>query len=149
MWEIVFDLQRFENINNVASNTLVSGTTGDDIITNSGEYVTIDGGAGDDSIGNTGSNVSINGGDGNDVITDENGSVSVDINAVIYSEHSYKLFDDGMTWDEAKAYCENLGGHLVTITDSEEQTFIESLLVNGTKNSYWLGGFRNENNAWQ
>lgn len=32
-----------------------------------------------------------------------------------------------MTWEEAKLACEQLGGHLVTITSSEEQDFIESL----------------------
>ena len=32
-----------------------------------------------------------------------------------------------LTWEEAKLACEQLGGHLVTITSSEEQDFIESL----------------------
>ena len=30
-----------------------------------------------------------------------------------------------MTWQQAKQYCEDLGGHLVTITDNKEQSFIE------------------------
>ena len=32
-----------------------------------------------------------------------------------------------MTWTEAKAYCENLGGHLITINDStENEYFVKS-----------------------
>lgn len=57
-----------------------------------------------------------------------------------YNGHSYKIFDNSMTWADAKAYCENLGGHLVVITDEDEQSFVENLLGGGTKNSYWLGG---------
>ena len=45
-----------------------------------------------------------------------------------------------MTWTNAKAYCEGLGGHLATITSAEEQAFIEQLLLVGQKNQYWLGG---------
>jgi formylglycine-generating enzyme required for sulfatase activity len=47
-----------------------------------------------------------------------------------------------MSWTEAKAFCENLGGHLATITSEEEQVFIENLLAReGSKNCYWLGGY--------
>ena len=60
--------------------------------------------------------------------------------ATTFNGHSYKVFDEGMTWTEAKAYCESLGGHLVTITSQEEQIFVESILEKGTKNSYWVGG---------
>ena len=35
-----------------------------------------------------------------------------------------------MTWTEAKAYCESLGGHLATITSAGEQAFIESIINN-------------------
>lgn len=44
-----------------------------------------------------------------------------------------------MTWREATAYCESLGGHLVTITSQEEQTFIENLIKNGAREQYWIG----------
>ncbi|MBQ4110139.1 MAG: hypothetical protein IJC74_04580 [Clostridia bacterium] len=53
--------------------------------------------------------------------------------------HTYQLFDESMTWEEAKAYCESIGGHLTTVTSGEEQKVIENLLENGTKNQYWLG----------
>lgn len=55
---------------------------------------------------------------------------------------TYRVFNEPMTWEEAVAYCESLGGHLVTINSAEEQYFIETLLKNGVKNSYWLGAER-------
>ena len=98
-----------------------------------------------------------NDGDFTDYGTDNGGHAFIcewdtaDTSQVIsnYNGHTYQLFDSGMTWDEAKAYCESLDGHLVTITDSSEQSFVESLLSNGSKNSYWLGGFKDDNGSWQ
>jgi hypothetical protein len=47
-----------------------------------------------------------------------------------------------MSWTDARRYCEERGGYLVTITDSGEQAFIEGLLAReGNKNCYWLGGY--------
>lgn len=65
-----------------------------------------------------------------------------------YNGHCYKIFNEGMTWEQAKAACERQGGHLVTITSSEEQAVIENLLRSkGNKNNYWLGAYRN-GSAW-
>jgi len=63
-------------------------------------------------------------------------TISVDF----FNGHTYAIFDKSLTWQEAKEYCESLGGHLVTITSKEEQNFIENLLDNGSKWFYWLGG---------
>ncbi len=60
-------------------------------------------------------------------------------NATVFNGHSYKVFDESMTWSEAKEYCESLGGHLVTITSLEEQSFVENIVNNGNKNCYWIG----------
>ncbi len=46
--------------------------------------------------------------------------------AVEFNGHYYKFYDVGMTWYEAKEYCESLGGHLVTITSEEENNLIQS-----------------------
>ena len=80
----------------------------------------------------------------------ESGTISdIPDNATYYKGHYYRIYNDGMTWEEAKTFCENLGGHLVTITDESEQTAIENLLrFYGNKNCYWLGGYK-ENNNWQ
>ena len=57
----------------------------------------------------------------------------------VWNGHTYKMYDDSMTWVEAKAFCEEKGGHLVTITSQEEQAFIESLLSGSLKRGYWMG----------
>ncbi|MBQ1704113.1 MAG: InlB B-repeat-containing protein [Oscillospiraceae bacterium] len=53
--------------------------------------------------------------------------------------HRYDLFDYHMTWHEAKAFCEEMGGHLVTITDASEQAAVESLVQHGSYCTYFIG----------
>lgn len=59
--------------------------------------------------------------------------------AISYNGHFYGLYDLGMKWTEAKSYCEDLGGHLVTITSPEEQEAIQNLLENSSRLEYWIG----------
>ncbi len=67
-----------------------------------------------------------------------------------FEGHTYYLYDEGLTWTEAKNYCENIGGYLAVITSIEEQEIIEELLENGSKNQYWLGGTDNGHEGnWQ
>lgn len=74
-------------------------------------------------------------------VMDEWLRLSADMNDSAYYDGSvYQVFDEGMSWYEAKAYCENLGGHLATITSQTEQDFIEGMIANQDKNNYWLGG---------
>lgn len=51
----------------------------------------------------------------------------------------YELYDIAMPWTEAKAKCEELGGHLVTITSQNEQNTVRNLISQGRKYSYWMG----------
>ena len=45
--------------------------------------------------------------------------------ALVYNGHSYYIYSNvADTWEEAKAYCESLGGHLAVITSDEENTAI-------------------------
>lgn len=60
--------------------------------------------------------------------------------AEYFNGHYYKVLDKSMTWEEAKVYCENLGGYLATITSLEEQNFITSIAENTKKTQLWLGG---------
>lgn len=64
-----------------------------------------------------------------------------------WENHYYEVFDAGLTWNEAYKKCEEMGGHLATITSEEEQKYIEALLFLGTKNCYWMGGEKVDN-AW-
>ncbi len=66
---------------------------------------------------------------------------------VVYEEHHYQLFDSGkLKWTEAKAECEALGGHLVTITTPGEEEFVEKLVKEGEKDFYWLGACDSDEN---
>lgn len=70
---------------------------------------------------------------------------------VEYNGHSYKLYEAPMVWEEAKKYCEKLGGHLVSITSEGEQKIINQMLEKGNKNSYFIGAQRDANgefNTW-
>ena len=65
---------------------------------------------------------------------------SIPADASLYNGHSYKLFSGGKTWTEAKAYCEKLGGHLVTITTQNEQEYIQTLISDSSLRSFFIGG---------
>ena len=79
------------------------------------------------------------------------------VNESIYGENStfvpvinpennnkYQVIEQSMVWSEAKAYCEKLGGHLVTVTSQEEQDFVQDLISTGSKAYYWIGGYQPE-----
>ncbi|MBQ1995103.1 MAG: hypothetical protein II237_02795, partial [Clostridia bacterium] len=57
--------------------------------------------------------------------------------AEYFNGHYYKVFEISKTWNEAKTYCEGIGGHLVTITSQEEQTFIENIIL--ISSIFWIG----------
>lgn len=59
--------------------------------------------------------------------------------AVKFNGHYYQVYDTSMTWYQAKAYCETLGGHLVTITSEAENNFVFDLIVDNSRNYYWIG----------
>lgn len=53
----------------------------------------------------------------------------------------YEIINESMDWYEAEDYCEEHGGHLVTITSQFEQAQVEALIQSQTnkKNNYWIG----------
>lgn len=55
---------------------------------------------------------------------------------IIYNEHEYKLIFTTRTWNEAKTDCEARGGHLVTLTSSNENDFVFNL---AEQNIIWIG----------
>jgi uncharacterized protein (TIGR03067 family) len=64
--------------------------------------------------------------------------------ADVFEGHSYKLFREVMTWHQAKRRCEDLGGHLATVTSEPENDFIVVLAKSGIAklgqlDGVWLG----------
>ena len=58
--------------------------------------------------------------------------------------HDYKVVvDPHVSWIDAVA-SQNVGSYLATVTSSDEQNFIESLLA-GTDGEFWLGGWQSSN----
>ena len=59
--------------------------------------------------------------------------------------HSYFAYTDSVSWIDAKTACESLGGHLATISDAQEQTFVEQLSQTcSERTNFWLGGYTTE-----
>lgn len=56
--------------------------------------------------------------------------------AVAFGKHRYMLFRDAISWPEAKKRCDEMGGHLVTITSPEENDFV--FRVSGGRRC-WIG----------
>ena len=54
-----------------------------------------------------------------------------------FKGHHYLFMPKFMTWDEAEAFCEKLGGHLLTVSSQEEHDFISAAFPNGSW--FWLG----------
>ena len=51
-----------------------------------------------------------------------------------YNSHSYYRSTGSMIWTDAKQACTNMGGHLVTLADNAEQTFVYNTWPSG-----WIG----------
>lgn len=76
----------------------------------------------------------------------DNESYSI-IYGSVFNNHKYEVFDESLTWYEAKAKCEEMGGHLVTISSRAENDFVMSLVKEKEKNLFWLGCY-SENDKW-
>ena len=70
-------------------------------------------------------------------------------NAAMYNGHIYKIFTVPLSWFDAYTYCNELGGHLVTITSEEEQTFIETYMNSQSFSlRAWIGAY-SDGAKWQ
>ncbi len=57
-----------------------------------------------------------------------------------FNGHKYELYNTSIAWKEAFQFCQQQGGHLVTVNSKEEQEFINSILSSSTHNRIWAGG---------
>ena len=66
-----------------------------------------------------------------------------------FNGHKYELYNVSTTWDQAYKMCEEMGGHLVTITSKEENEFVLNLSKQAGLNQFiWLGGYANGDRKW-
>ncbi|MBK8516452.1 MAG: HYR domain-containing protein [Saprospiraceae bacterium] len=60
-----------------------------------------------------------------------------------YNGHTYfrsNLIPAGiLSWEQANAAAVSLGGHLLSVTDQNEQTFLNNNLPNGIASQFWIG----------
>ncbi len=64
--------------------------------------------------------------------------------AATFKGHSYKFFSDVMSWHRAKKRCEEMGGHLATISNADEERFVVNLATKGISvptpmDGIWMG----------
>ena len=60
-----------------------------------------------------------------------------------YNGHSYYRSTSSMTWTAAKAACENMGGHLVTMSNAAENSFVFNTWPSG-----WIGYYQDNTGAF-
>ena len=120
----------------------VAGVDGSDLITQLGDLTSADIAASNDV---TGSNAA--GGDWElEVVTGEiesqtglnpEGMSNYDSLLLTYNDSEYQLTSPGLTWLEAQAEAESLGGNLVSINDAAEQQWIvDNLAISAPR---WIG----------
>lgn len=76
-----------------------------------------------------------------DNTNDDTTTTKIPTEAKTYGTNSYYIYPEKLTWSEAKAYCESVGGHLATITSKEEQEFIKKYIVESdySNSRFWIG----------
>ena len=57
-------------------------------------------------------------------------------------ESTYQVFVEDISWTDARAKCEALGGHLVVISDEAEFAKVVELARNSGANKFWIGCHR-------
>lgn len=67
-----------------------------------------------------------------------NGPVVPD-DALRFEGHLYKLFSDHLSWKVAQKRCKDMGGYLIVIDNSREESFATQLISNARLTECWIG----------
>ena len=78
-----------------------------------------------------------------------NPNVEEGLAGINFNGHVYRAFTLNNTWQEARDYCENLGGHLAILTEDGELEAVESMLAPAGNRTYWVGARQISSNSWQ
>ena len=65
-----------------------------------------------------------------------------------YEGHTYYLMTGTLSWDEAKLFAENLGGHLAVVTTSGENDILKQMFIGSEITGCWLGA-ENTSGEWK
>ncbi len=61
--------------------------------------------------------------------------------------HRYEIFKESLSWEEASRRCQEMGGHLATITSQDEMDQIIALAEAQDVKYVWLGGYTSYDDA--
>ena len=82
--------------------------------------------------------VSDDGWESGENLSGSNGN-NIPSDALYYNGHYYAVFNLHSGWEEAKAYCESLGGYLATITSQEENDAVFEYMTEQGYDSAYFG----------
>ncbi|CAC5361412.1 MRC [Mytilus coruscus] len=66
-----------------------------------------------------------------------------------YNKHCYYIGDDRVRWTDAERKCKEIGGYLVKIDDSSENSWVQQRISKSKKTHYWLGITDVVNGDWR
>ena len=73
------------------------------------------------------------------ISSDQNIDQSTDSSSNEYKNHKYAFFTKNVAYSEAERFCENLGGHLATISSDAENDYLFNLMKSKGYNSAYFG----------
>ncbi len=66
-------------------------------------------------------------------------NATIPADAQSFNDHAYKFFAEKLTWKEAKARCEAVGGHLIVVDNAEENAYAAKLVADAKWEDAWIG----------
>lgn len=63
-------------------------------------------------------------------------------------EPRFTVIVDDVTWEEAKANCEAMGGHLATVNSQEQFDMLTAMAAEKGASFVWLGSYRGADGVW-
>ena len=76
-------------------------------------------------------------------------TVPAPVKTVTSNDQLYELYDAAMTWEEAESFCEQKGGHLVTINSFYENNLVYNM-INDRPGYCWLGlSYDKSSKSWK
>lgn len=79
--------------------------------------------------------------------TEEENSLIPD-DATWLNGNAYYAYTDALSWEDAESYCNDLGGHLISINSADEQSLALELAQSTGKDNAWTGGYLSADDVW-